>query len=76
MPARGQQTAIRVAAQEFRDHVSVTIAPTMGARRPHHHEHIAENLAKLLMLVTARGPRIGYDKTVPSARLRSRRTVP
>ena len=28
------------------------------------HEHIAENLAKSLMLVTALNPRIGYDKAV------------
>jgi len=32
-------------------------------------EHIAENLAQSLMLVTARNPRIGYEKAVRIGRL-------
>lgn len=32
-------------------------------------EHIAENLARSLMLVTALDPRIGYDRTVQIGKL-------
>jgi fumarate hydratase class II len=32
-------------------------------------EHIAENLARSLMLVTARNPRMGYDRVVQIGKL-------
>jgi fumarate hydratase class II len=39
-------------------------AANMVDRLEPNREHIAENLAKSLMLVTALNPRIGYDKAV------------
>jgi fumarate hydratase, class II len=41
-----------------------SFAPNMVAKLAPNREHIAENLAKSLMLVTALYPRIGYDKAV------------
>jgi fumarate hydratase, class II len=41
-----------------------SFAANMVDRLEPNHEHIAENLAKSLMLVTALNPRIGYDKAV------------
>ena len=38
-------------------------------------DHIATNLAKSLMLVTALNPRIGYDKADKSASSRLRRNI-
>jgi len=41
-----------------------SFAANMVAKLEPNREHIAENLAKSLMLVTALNPRIGYDKAV------------
>ncbi|HUB14882.1 MAG TPA: class II fumarate hydratase [Acetobacteraceae bacterium] len=41
-----------------------SFAANMVDRLEPNHEHIAENLTKSLMLVTALNPRIGYDKAV------------
>ncbi len=41
-----------------------SFAANMVAKPEPNREHIAENLAKSLMLVTALHPRIGYDKAV------------
>jgi fumarate hydratase, class II len=43
---------------------ALSFAQHMVAKLQPNHEHIAENLAKSLMLVTALNPRIGYDKAV------------
>ncbi len=40
------------------------LTANLGAKLGPNREHIAENLAKSLMLVTALHPRIGYDKAV------------
>ena len=46
-----------------------SFADNMVARLQPNREHIAENLAKSLMLVTALNPRIGYDKAVEIGKL-------
>ena len=52
-----------------------SFAANMVARLGPNAEHIAENLTKSLMLVTALNPRIGYDRVVRWARHRRRRTA-
>jgi fumarate hydratase class II len=48
---------------------AVSFAQHMVDKLQPNREHIAENLAKSLMLVTALNPRIGYDKAVKIGRL-------
>jgi fumarate hydratase class II len=48
---------------------AVSFARNMVARLEPNREHIADSLAKSLMLVTALNPRIGYDKAVRIGKL-------
>jgi fumarate hydratase, class II len=48
---------------------AVSFADNMVSKIDANREHISENLAKSLMLVTALNPRIGYDKAVQIGKL-------
>ncbi len=54
-------TLLADAAESFAENMVLKLEPNR--------EHIAENLAKSLMLVTALNPRIGYDKAVAIGKL-------
>jgi fumarate hydratase class II len=54
----------RVAIVPTSGHRGGKLTANLGAKLGPNREHIAENLAKSLMLVTALHPRIGYDKAV------------